>query len=246
MVFGMTRGLILAVAVLFSASVAFAQDTPTETPTSTETPTPTATSTSTDTPTATNTPTATATKTDTPTPTSTKTPTPTKTPTATKTAIPTNTAKFTATLTPTKTDTPTQTPIFSTTVTPTPTCPSKDIRGIQNASLCNQVCPTATGTPGVFVPCVGTPVVTSNDFGETKTVTCFGATTTVQIECYHSLNSPYSNTPYTVGTPISCPGGFWSFEDDHQYCACKVQTPSATPISCYLDRGPQAVNQHQD
>lgn len=241
MVFSMTRGLILAVAVLFSASVALAQDTPTETPTSTETPTATLTFTATVTPTATSTATGTKTPTGTNTPTSTKTETPTKTP------IPTNTAKPASTATPTVTLTPTVTVTLTPSLTPTATCgPRSDIRGIANASLCQQVCPTATGTPGVFVPCSGTPVPASNNFGETKTMTCFGATTTIQVECFQSLINPYSNTPIPVGTPVSCPNSHLTWEDDFAWCACAVQTPGATPVTCYIDRSPQMVNHSED
>lgn len=228
---------ILAALLLIVAWPAFAQtDTPTETPTDTETPTvtqtPTITPTATNTPTVTNTPTRTFTITRTFTPTSTNTPTAT----FTKTPIPTNTTVFTKTVTPTKTNTPTNTPLFTSTVTPTPTCgPLKDVRGVWNNSMCALACPTAS------VPCIGTPVPASSDFGNTKTVTCFGGSTAVQVVCWQDLNSPQSKTPIAVGTPLACPGAYYSFTDDFAFCACKVTTPVATPVSCYIDRTGQGT-----
>lgn len=237
----MTRFALVLAAVLLLAGPAVAQETetPTESPTTTETPTATVTRTQTNTATATRTPTQTNTRTSTITPTPTKTDTPTKTPIFTKTSV----VHGTATQTPTRTITPTATVTPTASVTNTPTCgPRKDVRGIANASFCQEVCPTATGTPGVFVPCVGAKVPASNDFGRTKTMTCFGATTTVQVQCYHSLAGAWDSAPIAVGTPVACPDAFFTWEDDHQYCACAVQTPGATPVSCFIDRSSDAVN----
>lgn len=231
---------LLAGVCLFCATSAFAQ-TATETPTETETPTitetPTETPTATNTPTETSTPTQTFTATNTPTRTftitRTFTPTSTNTPTATftKTPIPTNTTAPTKTVTPTKTNTPTNTPIFTSTPTPTPTCgPLKDKRGIWNNSMCNVACPT------VSVPCLGTPVPASNDFGRRKTAFCAGGATTVQIYCWQHLGSPQNPTPVAVGTPFACNTGFVSWDDDFSDCACSVSTPVATPVSCWIDR----------
>lgn len=247
----MTRFALVLAAVLLLAGPALAQETetPTESPTPTETPTATNTASMSPTPSLTPTPSMTVTRTATNTRTSTITPTPTKTDTPTKTPIFTKTSVVhgTATQTPTRTITPTASVTPTGTQTNTPTCgPRKDVRGIANASFCQEVCPTATGTPGVFVPCVGAKVPASNDFGETKTMTCFGATTEVQVECFHSLNGAYDSDPIAVGTPVSCPGGFLTWEDDHQYCACAVLTPGPTPISCFVDRGPQLTNHSED
>lgn len=229
-------------------------ETPTETPTITGTETPTGTPTVTPTSTPTNTPTVTPTRTPTNTPTSTPTRTPTTTPTKTNTPFFIKTATRTASQTPTSTvptNTPTPTVPTNTptetvtpTITMTPPCgPLVDKRGVPDNSLCNNT--RATATPGAN----GTPVPAANEpYGRLKTMACVGSGT-VQVECYPhananldgTFNSPsqWWLTPIPVGTPVACPG-FYSFEDDFQFCMCTATTGTSA-LTCNIDRLPDAT-----
>lgn len=231
-----------------------ATDSPTETPTETPTHTPTDTPTETPTRTPTSTITQTFTRTPSRTPSVTVTVTPTRTPTNTptpffiKTATRTASATRTATVptaTPTSTvPTATPTETLTPTVTMTPACgPLVDKRGVPDNSICNST--RATATPGTN----GTPVPAANEpYGRLKTMACEGAGT-VQVECYPHANanldgtfgspSQWWPTPIAVGTPVACPG-FFSFEDDFQFCMC-TETTGTTALTCNIDRLPDAT-----